>query len=53
MKTRVFELTVSEQRVIVVFFVAWVLWVAYATYKAEPQTMLEMNQPSPSPGILP
>jgi hypothetical protein len=53
----VFTLTVAEQRVIVVVFVALVLLITAKTYRdrlGESASLVETrDQPSPSPGIRP
>ncbi len=55
MKTRAFELTVSEQRLIVAVLLALVGIAALKSHLSDKQFAApnEFAQPSPSPGILP
>jgi hypothetical protein len=52
---RVFELTVQEQRAIIVLLAVYVGYVAYEAHRVTRPQPLTPNesQPSPSPGILP
>jgi len=52
---RVFELTVAEQRVVVVVLLGVVGFVGLKTYRQLTRTVspAATTQPSPSPGILP
>ncbi len=50
---RVFELTVAEQRVVIVLLLAFVLIVAYQTHRERVRTATPPITQSPSPGTLP
>ncbi|MDQ6862001.1 MAG: hypothetical protein M3032_12715 [Verrucomicrobiota bacterium] len=52
---RIFELTVAEQRAIIVLLVIYLLYMSVAAHRSTAPHRVSPNetQPSPSPGILP